>query len=514
MSTLDSFLPVGSIVPYGGEAPRNLEPSGWLLCDGRALRREDYPQLFEVIGTLWGEVGVSEFVLPDLRGQFLRTQSDDVSRDPDLSLRKPLGTGANLDVGSAQTYGTAPPLTAFTASITNLARLGNNYIDGSGARPARAASGQLESTVSSGGDKETRPVNRYVWYLIKAVRTIDDIPVEMPVGGVMTFCGENTTGLDDHWLPCEGGQFPPLGSFRTLFEAIGYSHGKQVADDIENFVLPDYRDTFLRGVTGTAATDPDADRRTAPHDSPGGEPSGNTGNTVGSKQNWATAMPVRDDFRFTYDKPPTEDATKSTVGTHRTFYGLTHGSTSVDVTQRGGDVETRPSNVRVHWLIRYRTGAPSEDAPGIGGADSTVPVGATVSIAGTPTDTGRTWVLCDGRELSKSEHESLYARIGELYGTGDSPEMFRIPDYRGRFLRGAGRTGTVGVEEQASTGRPHKAFMASFANLPSRTNNFGSGFRTNGARDGGPQTIRTCTTGGDGDTRPVNVYVHQYIRVR
>lgn len=48
------------------------------------------------------------------------------------------------------------------------------------------------------------------------------------------------------------------------------------------------------------------------------------------------------------------------------------------------------------------------------------------------------WMLCDGRYLSASEFPELSAVVGTLYGkTGSGTDLrFRIPDYRGLFLRG------------------------------------------------------------------------------
>ena len=44
------------------------------------------------------------------------------------------------------------------------------------------------------------------------------------------------------------------------------------------------------------------------------------------------------------------------------------------------------------------------------------------------------WMLCDDRSLSIAAYPELHAVIGDLYGRqGDS---FRLPDYRGLFLRG------------------------------------------------------------------------------
>jgi microcystin-dependent protein len=44
-------------------------PNGWLSCDGQSLAIASYPDLFLVVGTLYGGDGVTSFNLPDLRGR-------------------------------------------------------------------------------------------------------------------------------------------------------------------------------------------------------------------------------------------------------------------------------------------------------------------------------------------------------------------------------------------------------------------------------------------------------------
>ena len=48
------------------------------------------------------------------------------------------------------------------------------------------------------------------------------------------------------------------------------------------------------------------------------------------------------------------------------------------------------------------------------------------------------WMLCDGRYLTVAAYPELHAVLGSLYGeTGSGASWsFRIPDYRGLFLRG------------------------------------------------------------------------------
>ena len=76
-NTVAPFAPVisGGVVPVAAImwfcSPR--PPEGYLLCDGRAVRRSEYAQLFRAIGTLYGEGdGNSTFNLPNLVGRFCR----------------------------------------------------------------------------------------------------------------------------------------------------------------------------------------------------------------------------------------------------------------------------------------------------------------------------------------------------------------------------------------------------------------------------------------------------------
>lgn len=60
---------VGRDVPIGGIAAYSAltEPEGYLFCDGRSLLRNDYAELFAVIGTTYGSTDTQHFNLPDLR---------------------------------------------------------------------------------------------------------------------------------------------------------------------------------------------------------------------------------------------------------------------------------------------------------------------------------------------------------------------------------------------------------------------------------------------------------------
>lgn len=57
---------VGEVYMYGG----SVAPAGFLLCDGSAVSRTTYSDLFEIIGTTFGQGdGSSTFNVPDLSGR-------------------------------------------------------------------------------------------------------------------------------------------------------------------------------------------------------------------------------------------------------------------------------------------------------------------------------------------------------------------------------------------------------------------------------------------------------------
>lgn len=48
-------------------------PTGWLLCDGAVVNIDDYPALFQALGTVYGGDGVTTFGLPDSVDRFIRS---------------------------------------------------------------------------------------------------------------------------------------------------------------------------------------------------------------------------------------------------------------------------------------------------------------------------------------------------------------------------------------------------------------------------------------------------------
>ena len=170
-------LPVGTVLAFAGDVTRQATPlpaQGYLVCDGRALAVSEFYELFLAIGYQYSPAaGGGSFHLPDLQGTFLRGVDPTGKIDPDHQDRTlPDGT-AGPRVGSVQDsafqlhehdYTPAAPSGATAAGNSGTVGAGTTatsaVVQGSGASPPRTSL------------QETRPVNTYVYYIIKYTNSV------------------------------------------------------------------------------------------------------------------------------------------------------------------------------------------------------------------------------------------------------------------------------------------------------------------------------------------------------
>ena len=192
---ISSLVPAGAILAFGGA----IAPTGWLLCNGAAISRVTYLNLFNAIGTAHGYGDnvptTGTFNLPDYRGRFIRGVDGAVTRDPDRAGRTAANTGGNTgdNVGSIQPYAAARPTSAFTSGAMSANSTHSHvqqFTSAGGGTPvgwggnstfSTWAAGTVNNTnmssamadishthtITAGGDNETRPLNAYVNYIIK-----------------------------------------------------------------------------------------------------------------------------------------------------------------------------------------------------------------------------------------------------------------------------------------------------------------------------------------------------------
>lgn len=117
-------IPTGSIFTF----PMATTPTGYLVCDGSAVSRTTYADLFAVLGTTYGAGnGSTTFNLPDYRGQFLRGLDSGSGIDPDANTRQDRGDGTVGDyVGTTQNHEMESHLHQIDAPITGSSFAGNH----------------------------------------------------------------------------------------------------------------------------------------------------------------------------------------------------------------------------------------------------------------------------------------------------------------------------------------------------------------------------------------------------
>ena len=159
-------VPVGATLEYAG----SVLPTGFLFCDGAAVSRTNYANLFTALGISHGQGdGVNTFNLPDYRGVFLRGVDGGSGRDPDASSRTALQAGGNTGdtVGTYQEdaielhkHGSYPYEYA-GSGLTSIAPITN--VDTSNLSAAHSTSNQISGKSAT----ETRVKNVSVNRIIK-----------------------------------------------------------------------------------------------------------------------------------------------------------------------------------------------------------------------------------------------------------------------------------------------------------------------------------------------------------
>jgi microcystin-dependent protein len=514
-----STIPIGSILSYAGiQTEDELNGIGWLACKGQQCKINEYKDLFLAIGTSNGGDGVTYFNLPDLRGMFLRGTDSEigVKRDKDADTRTSPRNGAasGNNPGSIQGYATANAKKAFTVDIPHVPNSDHNAYHGSNESKLGYTNDSMTVGSGMGGGKETRPINANVRFILKY-----KVEAQLPAGLVIPFAGTVRTGLEADWLFCDGKKYNQT-DYVDLFNAINTMHGGTGSQ----FNIPDYRGKFLRGVDEGVGIDPDAKARIA------AAPGGASGDNVGSIQKCDTAKPQKS-FSVTLQHMslnPDNDRSDRCCG--HTNSNWNNGDVSIDFTSinHGGDNESRPINSSVDWFIKTNYNPQTGDF---------VPIGTAIAFSANTYPSEDKWMACDGSQLPIiSPFINLFNIIGTAHG-GDGIRNFVLPDYRGMFLRGvdhgakvdpdassrvqpqqnSGAAGdNLGSIQDFATARPaSSSITGSVPHLPTEGHDNAcaiSGCSTYDVCAWNGNTEKYTVSGGDKETRPVNLSVVWYIK--
>lgn len=246
-------------------------PDGWLPCDGRAVNREEYPELFDAIGTKYGSGdGSTTFNLPNLND------------------RVPVGVGPTVGAlattgGEAKHTLTIPEMPSHNHTA---AMYGLNYSQSTSENHTTYWSGNRVtykfSTEYTGGGGAHNNLQPYVsmYYIISTGKSVyqdeldnkrvqsmmdkltermndmekmlqdkldDSIVATIPAGMIQAWPNSLDT-IPEGWLVCQG-QAVSRTEYPKLFAAIGTMYGP--GDDLNTFNLPDLMNRIPVGYGGS-----------------------------------------------------------------------------------------------------------------------------------------------------------------------------------------------------------------------------------------------------------------------
>lgn len=354
--TLTGTIPTAAIIGFAGTLKAS--QANWVKCDGAAYGIGAYPTLLNVILYSFGGDGVTVMNVPDVRGYFLRGTSHSTGRDPNASTRHASNTGGNVgdNIGSGQLYATISPQAFAVATAGshshNIALvpqtdhhaawgasgpLAKNTMEWTNGNTTSSTNGDHSHNVT-GGDKETRPENIYTDFLIATIDLPQSAP---PIGAIMSFGGDFTDPsvsgelFASGWMPCNGSSLR-RADFPELFSVIGTTFGQSPL----KFSVPDLRGRFVMGAGSTAVG-------TVQTVSTTGAPTvAIVTSTDGDHQHQMYNIPTD---THTIDVVAGVDLAENNES--ETPTSTAGGHTHV---VSGGDLESRPPNVNVDYIIRFK----------------------------------------------------------------------------------------------------------------------------------------------------------------
>lgn len=247
-STSEGSPIAGIVYPFAGETI----PEGFLICDGEAYSRDEYAELFEAIGTTYGEGdGTTTFNVPDLQ------------------TRVPVGAGVDYELG--EIGGEEEHTLTIDEMPSHNHSLKQNNNEGSNTAWISSVTNvkytlSTENINSTGGDQPHNNMQPYtvVNYIISTGKSADARPMTISettaqssavAGMVYPFAGE---GDPEGFLLCDGSEYSRT-DYAKLFDAIGTTYGSGDGSttfnvpNLESRVIIGESDDYALGETGGEA---------------------------------------------------------------------------------------------------------------------------------------------------------------------------------------------------------------------------------------------------------------------
>lgn len=165
-------MPIGAVFPFYGTTP----PAHTLACNGAAISRTAYAELFAVIGTTAGAGdGSTTFNVPDLRGMFIRGTGGNAAAlgvEQGDAIREIAGTFVMRSFG---TFANPSPDHKLLFTDANMGATPFAFNNGVQGGTGAIAAGKYDETGSQTGD-------------FRASRVVPTAVENRPVNVAMTYC--------------------------------------------------------------------------------------------------------------------------------------------------------------------------------------------------------------------------------------------------------------------------------------------------------------------------------------
>jgi len=167
ITSITNILPIGTVIGF----PTNSPPTGFLECNGNAVSRVTYSDLFGLIGTTYGNGnGTTTFNLPDYRGQLLRGWDHGRGADPDAASRTDRGdgtTGDNVGTNQLDELKSHNHLSGTSVKGDFQIFTSTESISGTSGAERSTVNQTLRAYTADTGGNETRPRNTSIMFCIR-----------------------------------------------------------------------------------------------------------------------------------------------------------------------------------------------------------------------------------------------------------------------------------------------------------------------------------------------------------
>ena len=422
-------------------------PKGYLICDGSKLDKNEYIDLYRVVGDAFNtdNSDSTKFQIPDLRDRFVlhpenntgigKQEGKDTIK---LSMNQMPEHNHNTKIEVDNTNGGEEPNGLPSNNFLN----NQAGVFSADASENTFLAGISEDNVGNATDVKIKNAHVKMMYVIRY--SIND-NLDSFIGEIRIWPNAKTndaiSGIPKGWKLCNG-ETLQTSRYGALNSIIGYKYGGSIARN--EFKLPNFTNKFASGVKESSEV---------------GETGGNTsirielGNLPNHNHNVKLAVNNSSDST-PHVQIPNNAFINSNAGVFSTEISSVANLGGVSQENRGGweGLDITNSNLGLNYIIC------TEGAHNLNTKDRVL--GETILFAGFNIHEARS---CNGASLPVSQYQSLYSLLNNKYG--GNAVSFKLPNLINKIPLGTSQPNEVGIAEGANS------IKLTPENLPSHNHN-------------------------------------------